>query len=72
MSDQELAPSANAATFLRIALDSLGAKALRWAVLLMSGGMFAYTLMRPHWINLVASTVFTFAFVFPSWWRKNV
>jgi len=72
MSDTDLEPSANAATFLRIALDSLGAKALRWAVLLMSGGMFAYTLWRPHWVPLVASTIFTFAFAIPAFWRRNV
>ena len=71
MSDTDLAPSANAATFLRIALDSLGAKALRWAVLLMSGGMFAYTLWRPHWITLVASALFTFAFAIPTFWRRG-
>jgi len=71
MSDTDLAPSANAATFLRIALDSLGAKALRWAVLLLCAGMFAYTLWQPHWIRLVGATTFTLIFGVASWWRKN-
>lgn len=68
---QELAPSVSLATFLRIALDALNAKALRWAVLLMSFSAFAYALWQPHWIRLVGAGLFTLTFALPSWWRKQ-
>jgi hypothetical protein len=70
MSDtQELAPSVSHATFLRIALDALNAKALRWCVLAMSFGLFAYGIYAPHWLRLVGAAAFTLAFT-PLWWRK--
>lgn len=69
MEQQELAPSVSASSFLRIALDALNAKALRWAVLLLSAAAFGYVMYQPHWIRLVAACVFTVAFVIPGWWK---
>jgi len=68
---QELAPSVSSASFLRIALDALNAKALRWAVLLLSAAAFGYVLWQPSVIRLVAACVFTLAFCLPAWWSSK-
>lgn len=72
MEQQEIAPPAySSASFLRVALDVLNAKALRWAVLLLSAASFGYCMFAPHWIRLVSAGVFTLVFAIPSFWRRT-
>jgi hypothetical protein len=71
MNDTELAPSMSHATLLRMALDALNTKALRWVVLLMSFALFGYASLQPHWIKLVAASAFALVFALPAFWRKG-
>lgn len=69
--DRELAPSLPHAQFLRIALDALSVRAVRWVSLVMGCGLTVACIVRPSWQGATATLGFMLLVNLPLWLRRG-